>query len=39
MDEISAKASGSWQDWLMVAGYVGFMLFVVWRVLMPRGDQ
>jgi len=22
-----------WQDWLMVFGYISFLLFIVWRVL------
>ncbi len=38
MNELAAKTSGSWQDWLMVAGYVSFMLFIVWRVILS-GDR
>jgi hypothetical protein len=22
-----------WQDWLVVFGYLGFTLFIIWRVL------
>ncbi len=39
MNELSAKASGSWQDWLMVVGYVSFMLFIVWRVILSGNQE
>jgi hypothetical protein len=31
--DILTNASGSWQDWLVVAGYLSFAGFVMWRVL------
>jgi hypothetical protein len=27
-----------WMDWLTVVGYVGFMLFVIWQVIV-RSDR
>ncbi len=27
-----------WQDWLVVVGYVGFTLFVIWQVI-QRSDR
>jgi hypothetical protein len=28
--------SGSWQEWMVVLGYVSFMVFVAWRVLTSK---
>jgi hypothetical protein len=37
MDGIElTTASGSWQDWLFVAGYVSLLLLVVVMVLGPK---
>ncbi len=30
---MESQLSGSWQDWVGVAGYVLFAGFIVWRVL------
>ena len=30
---MEGQLSGSWQDWVGVAGYVLFAGFIVWRVL------
>jgi hypothetical protein len=25
-----------WQDWVVVFGYIGFTVFIAWRVLTPK---
>ncbi len=27
------EANGTWQEWLVVAGYLSFALFILWRVI------
>ena len=29
-------SSSNWQEWLIVCGYLGFMLFVAWKVLTSK---
>lgn len=36
MDELTIRTSGSWQEWLMVAGYLSMLGFVMWRVLLTQ---
>jgi hypothetical protein len=31
---MSQFATDSWQNWVTVLGYLGFTLFIVWRVLL-----
>lgn len=35
-DETMATPGGSWQEWVMVVGYVSFAAFIIWRVLMSK---
>jgi hypothetical protein len=36
MDLMGGELAGSWQDWLMVGGYLSMLLFVVWAVVIRQ---
>jgi hypothetical protein len=36
MEGLEFSKSGSWQDWVFVAGYLSMLLFVMVMVLAPK---
>lgn len=33
------ETGGTWQEWVVVGGYLSFILFIMWRVVVASSKQ